>query len=107
MVLHGDRAIDRLEDAPNLLLDQIPETRAIARLALTDAMTLSAAASPRSAEMRTSSSASIVGTSIALERRSGASARRTMSSKRATILFFRARSPWRMRLEETRNWLIR
>mgnify|MGYP003694550883 CR=1 FL=1 len=33
MVLDGDRTIDRVEDAPDLLLDQIAEARAVARAA--------------------------------------------------------------------------
>ncbi len=51
----------------------------------TAAMIRSVAATPISAEISSSSSASIVSTSTGRERRSGASARRTISSKRSTI----------------------
>ena len=54
-------------------------------LALTAAMIRSVAATPMSAEISSSSSASIVSTSTGRERRSGSSAWRTISSKRSTI----------------------
>ena len=96
----GRRSLGRSTAAKTSRISCLTRSRRLAPLrdcVLTAAMMRSVAATPTSAEISSSSSASTVSTSTGRDRRSGASASRTISSKRSTICLVVRESPSRMR----------